>query len=80
MNDTELISYVVHARADARRRARIETRVFEWLEASETLARSANGSGLLKVEPLTGLAYVSVGALSLVLLTPVGWFVSCVVP
>jgi hypothetical protein len=31
--------------------------------------------GLLKVEPLAGFAYVSVSALSLALLTPVGWIV-----
>jgi hypothetical protein len=59
----------------ARRRARIETRVFDWLEASET-SLLGEWLGLLKVEPLTGLAYVSVGALSLVLLTPVGWVVA----
>jgi hypothetical protein len=28
---------------------------------------------LLKVEPLTALAYASVGAVALLLLTPVGW-------
>jgi hypothetical protein len=28
---------------------------------------------MLKVEPLTGFAYASVGALSLALLSPAGW-------
>jgi hypothetical protein len=59
----------------ARRRARIETRVFEWIEASET-SLAGEWLDLLKIEPLTGLAYASVGALSLVFLTPVGWLTS----
>ena len=75
MNDAELIATWSMLEPSARRRARIETRVFEWLEASET-SLLGEWLGLLKVEPLTGLAYVSVGALSLVLLTPVGWIVS----
>ena len=75
MNDAELIATWSMLEPQARRRARIETRVFEWLEASES-SLLGEWLGLLKVEPLTGLAYVSVGALSLVLLTPVGWLVS----
>ena len=62
-----------------RRRARIETRVFEWLEASET-SIAAEWLGLLKVEPLTALAYASVGAVSLFLLTPVGWLAGWLLP
>jgi hypothetical protein len=31
-------------------------------------------------EPLTGLAYAAVGALSLVFLTPVGWIVTTLLP
>jgi hypothetical protein len=77
MNDTELMSTWSTLEPSPRCRARIETRVFEWLEASETsLARE--WLGLLKVEPLTGLAFASVGALSLVFLTPVGWMLSWV--
>ena len=60
MNDTELISLWSALEPSARRRARIETRVFEWLEASET-SIAGEWLGLLKVEPLTGLAYASVG-------------------
>ena len=75
MNDAELIATWSMLEPQARRRARIETRVFEWLEASES-SLLGEWLGLLKVEPLTGLAYVSVGGLSLVLLTPIGWFVS----
>jgi hypothetical protein len=72
MNDAELMSIWSTLEPSARRRARIETRVFEWLEASET-SIAAEWLGLLKVEPLTALAYASVGAVSLLLLTPVGW-------
>jgi hypothetical protein len=33
---------------------------------------------LLSVEPLTGLAYATVGALSVLLFSPVGWVMSWV--
>jgi hypothetical protein len=75
MNDAELTHTWSALEPSSRRRARIETRLFEWLEASET-SLLGEWLGLLKVEPLTGLAYVSVGALSLVLLTPIGWILS----
>jgi len=77
MNDAELIATWSLLEPQARRRARIETRVFDRLEASET-SLLGEWLGLLKVEPLAGLAYVSVGALSLFLLTPLGWLVSLV--
>ena len=72
MNDSELMNLWSALEPSGRQRARIETRVFEWLEASET-SIAAEWLGLLKVEPLTALAYASVGAVSLYLLTPVGW-------
>lgn len=75
MNDAELIGLWATLAPGARRRARIETRVFDWLEASET-SIAGEWLGVLKIEPLTVLACVSVGALSLVLLTPVGWMAS----
>jgi hypothetical protein len=75
MNDTEIMNLWSALEPSTRRRARIETRVFEWLEASET-SLAKEWLGLLKVEPLMGLAYASVGALALVLLSPVGWVVS----
>jgi hypothetical protein len=79
MNDTELVSTWSALEPSARRRARIETRVFEWLEASET-SLADEWLGLLKMAPLTGLAYVSVGAISLVLLTPIGWMMAWLIP
>lgn len=77
MNDTELVSAWATFEPSSRRRARIETRVFEWIEASET-SLAGEWLGLLKVEPLKALAFVSVGAVSLVLSTPVGWMMSWV--
>ena len=77
MTDMELVATWSALEPSARRRARIETRVFEWLEASET-SIAAEWLGLLKIEPLKALAYVSVGALSLALLSPVGWLLSFV--
>jgi hypothetical protein len=72
MNDTELTSLWAMLEPSSRSRARIETRILEWLEASET-SLAGEWLALLKVEPVTGLAFVSVGALSLMLFTPVGW-------
>ena len=36
MNDADLVALWAELGPDVRRRARIEARVFEWLEASET--------------------------------------------
>ena len=72
MNDAELLKTWSMLEPDGRRRAAIETQVFEWLEAYET-SLVGEWLGLLRVEPLTALAYACVGAVSLVLLTPVGW-------
>lgn len=75
MNDTDLVSAWSTLEPSSRRRARVEARLFEWIEASET-SLAGEWLGLLKVEPLAALASVAVGALSLVLLTPVGWMAS----
>ena len=75
MNDAQLMSLWSTLEPNGRQRARIETRLFEWLEASDTSIAS-EWLALLKVEPLTALAYASVGAIALLLLTPVGWIAS----
>ena len=75
MNDTDFTRSWTLLEPDSRRRARIETRVFEWIEASET-SLAGEWLGLLKVEPLMGVAFASVGAAALWLLTPVGWMMS----
>ena len=79
MNEMELTAAWATLEPSAHRRVRIETQVFDWLEASE---RSIAGEwlALLKVEPLSVLAYASAGAVSLVLLTPVGWMTAWLVP
>jgi hypothetical protein len=79
MNDTELMNLWSALEPSGRQRARIETRVFEWLEASET-SIAAEWLGLLKVEPLTALAYAAVGGVALFLLTPVGWIAGWLIP
>jgi hypothetical protein len=48
--------------------------VFEWLEASET-SIAGEWLALLKVEPLTAMAYASLGAVVLLLHAPIGWIV-----
>ncbi len=72
MTDTEIMKLWSALEPAANRRARIENRVFEWLDASET-SIAAEWLGLLQVEPLTVFAYATVGAVSLILLTPIGW-------
>jgi hypothetical protein len=79
MNDLELIGAWATLEPTARRRARIETRVFEWLEASRS-SIAGEWFALLKVEPLSVLAYAAAGAVSLVLLTPIGWMTAWLVP
>lgn len=77
MNEADLGALWSTLGPDARRRARIETRVFDWLEASET-SLAGEWLGLLKVDPVAGLAFAAVGAVSLVALTPVGWIAAWV--
>jgi hypothetical protein len=72
MNDAQIMAMWSALEPTARRRARIETQVFEWIEATET-SLAGEWLGLLKVEPVRGLAFAALGAMSLVLLTPVGW-------
>jgi hypothetical protein len=79
MNETELTAAWATLEPGVRRRARIETQVVEWLEASET-SIAGEWLALLKVEPLSVLAYAAAGAVSLVLLTPIGWMTAWLVP
>jgi hypothetical protein len=77
MNEADLAALWSQLAPDQRRRARMEARVFDWLEASET-SLVGEWLGLLKVEPVTGFALAAAGALSLLVLTPVGWIVGLV--
>ena len=77
MNDREIMKLWSALEPTPRRRARIETRVFEWLEASET-SIAGEWLALLKVEPLTAMAYASLGAVVLLLHAPIGWIVGLI--
>lgn len=79
MNDVDLTGAWATLEPSVARRARIEHRVLDWLEASAT-PLAGEWLALLKVEPLTVLAYAAVGAVSVVLLTPVGWLTALLVP
>jgi hypothetical protein len=79
MSDTDLMNLWSALEPTSRRRARIETRVFEWIEASET-SIAGEWLALLKVEPLSVLAFASAGAASLAFLTPLGWMIALLVP
>ena len=57
------------------RRRRIEGQVFSWLEAYET-SIVAEWLRLVRIRPLAGLGYATAAALSLLLLSPVGWIVA----
>ncbi len=72
MNDTALTQLWSTLEPNGYARARIEDRVFEWVEASET-SLLAEWLNLIKVDPLPGLGFAAMGALSLLMLTPLGW-------
>jgi hypothetical protein len=55
-------------------RRRIEDQVFAWLEAHET-SIVAEWLSLIRVRPLAGLTYAAAAAVSLLLLSPLGWLV-----
>ena len=75
MSEADLVALWSALGPDARRRARIETRVFDWLEARET-SLAGEWLDLLKVDPVAGLGFAAVGAVSVVALTPVGWIMA----
>lgn len=75
MNEADLAALWSQLGPDARRRARIETHLFEWLEASET-SLAGEWLATLKIEPVKSLAYAAAGAVSLGLFTPVSWIMA----
>lgn len=79
MTDAELMSLWSALEPTARRRARIETRVFDWLEATQT-SLAGEWLSLLKIAPIAVVAYVPVGVAALVLLTPIGWITGWLLP
>jgi hypothetical protein len=79
MNDLEMTATWSTLDPSVRRRTRIEARLLEWLEAGDT-SLAAEWLGLLKLDPMSALALASTGAVSLVLLTPVGWLMAALLP
>ena len=77
MNEQELTAQWVALEPTARQRRRIENRVLEWFEAHET-SLAAEWFELIKVHPMAGLGYATVGAFSLVAVTPLSWLASSV--
>lgn len=77
MNDADLTRLWFTLEPRGRERARIEDRVFEWLEAGET-SLLAEWLNLLKLDPLPCLGYAAIGVVALFMLTPLGWVASAV--
>jgi hypothetical protein len=75
MNDTEITQLWSRLEPNGHQRARIETRVFEWVEASETSLLS-EWLDLIKVNALPGLGFTAMAAVSLLMFTPLGWVAS----
>ena len=75
MNDTEITQLWSRLEPNARERARIETRTFEWIEAGET-SLLAEWLSLIKVDPLQALGFAAMAAVSLLMFTPLGWVAS----
>jgi len=72
MNDTALTALWSTLEPNGYERARIEDRVFEWVEASET-SLLAEWLSLIRMNPLAGLGLTAASALSLLMLSPLGW-------
>ena len=77
MTDAEIIDLWVTLEPSPRERARIENRVLEWVEASET-SLVTEWLDLIKANPIGGLGLVAASALSLLMLSPVGWIASSI--
>jgi hypothetical protein len=75
MTDAEIAEFWSTLEPSKRERARIESRVLEWLEATETSLVS-EWLSLVRENPIGGLALAAASALSLLTLTPLGWIAS----
>jgi hypothetical protein len=75
MNETEITQLWTTLEPSGRQRARIEDRVFDWVEASETSLLS-EWLDLIKLDPLAGLGFAAMAAVSLLMFTPLGWVAS----
>jgi hypothetical protein len=71
MTDAEITQLWSTLEPSKRGRARIESRVLEWLEATETSLVS-EWLELIRANPIGGIALAAASALSLLTLTPLG--------
>ena len=75
MNDADIRQFWSTLEPSARARARIERRVLEWIDASET-SLLKEWLDLIKANPIGGMGLAAASALSLMMFTPLGWLVS----
>ena len=73
MNDEELADAWAGLEPAARRRLRIDARVFGWLEARDT-PLAAEWIGLFRVAPVPALGLAMASAVSVVAAPPLLWF------
>lgn len=74
MNADELTRAFTALEPSAHRRRRIDARVSEWIDAKQT-SLLAEWLRLLRIEPAMAVGLCTVGAVSLVLVSPLGWIV-----
>jgi hypothetical protein len=74
MNEQELTGAWAGLGPTPAARRRIETRVVEWIAATDT-SLAAEWLGLLKVQPVV-MSLATVGGFALVLSSPLGWLVA----
>jgi hypothetical protein len=77
VNDGDLTAAWAALEPTARRRRRVDTRVFEWVEAHGT-SLASEWLGLLTIHPVAGLSLSAASALSLAFTTPLGWVTSSI--
>jgi hypothetical protein len=75
MTDAEISQAWSTLEPSTRERVRIESRVLEWVEASET-SLVTEWLDFIRVNPIGGLGLVAASAVSLLMLTPLGWVAS----
>jgi hypothetical protein len=75
VNDTDITQLWSRLEPNGRQRARIENRVFEWVEAGET-SLLTEWLSLIRVDPLRALGFAAMAAVSLLMFTPLGWVAS----
>jgi hypothetical protein len=73
MNDEELGHAWTALEPTGRRRRRIDTHVFAWLEARDT-PLAAEWLGLFRAAPFAALGLAAVSAVSIITAAPLVWF------